>query len=110
MYLLVVDGCCTRFVDVESGILIINFRGEIETLVGFDVQVVHGSWAVRLKRMDGWFNGREVVWRPLVFFFSFLLRLFAVYFRSWESISILVYPFRLLIVAFDDRFAVLIHF
>lgn len=71
MYLLVVDGCCTRFVDVESGILIINFRGEIETLVGFDVQVVHGSWAVRLKRMDGWFNGREVVWRRLVFFFLF---------------------------------------
>lgn len=70
------DGCCTRFVDVESGILIINFRGEIETLVGFDVQLVHGSWAVRLKRMDGWFNGREAVWRRLVFFFffSFLLR------------------------------------
>lgn len=103
------DGCCTRFVDVESGILIINFRGEIETLVGFDVQLVHGSWAVRLKRMDGWFNGREAVWRRLVFFFFFFfasLSTFALGNRSRFS----CYPFRLLIVAFDDRLAVLIHF
>lgn len=73
--------------DVESGILIINFRGEIETLVGFDVRVVHGSWAVRLKRMDGWFNGK------IAAYLSFM----------GIDLDSRVFPFRLLIVAFDDR-------
>lgn len=107
-YSLVVDGCCTRFVDVESGILIINFRGEIETLVGFDVRsctwILGGSF-----KANGWMVERLYggVW--CFFFLFFFCFIFAVYFRSWESISILAYPFRLSIVAFDD-IALLFHF
>lgn len=84
-YSLVVDGCCTRFVDVESGILIINFRGEIETLVGFDVRsctwILGGSF-----KANGWMVERLYggVWCFffLFFFASFSLSTFALGNRS----------------------------